>query len=550
MSRSSKSTPQNPASRPTVATAQAGRVPSNQAASAAGAAGPLGIKRKNVDEFEREAREKKRKARELRRERWADQRQAASIYKRKAKADGIDLKSIKGRGVTLCGWTQVASQGGAKLMMVDPGNDQDARAFWQGLHKCGGTWNCPVCTHAKAEKARISLNLGLAAARRLGLSPVMMTLTARHDRDMSLSDFWGALGQAERELKKSEPWKLLCGKPTKKNPHRPMRRGGFAKAIEVTRSDEAGWHPHAHIICLLDLSEELAIAAVETLRDEWLHQLNRVGLDGTSAAARRHAFDVQGAAEAGNYVAKWGAAEEMTGGAKKEAKGNSRSLWQLLRDARTGETKQERQAAEDLWYEGVRVMAGTHQLRMSPAFKKLVEEERERTPSATEELPEATEVWGCDLEKRDPTWTHMRHRRLRAIEAAERAGIESAYQAVQEVLMSIETDASDVSDDIDLIDDDDPLENMWTEPERGQRDASPWTTMRGAGEQEARQHGDGREDEEGEAARTLEGGGLGRASGPSCEGASASGERFRGVPAAAVAADRSASARSDRQDRC
>lgn len=339
-------------------------------------------------------------------------------------------------------------------MLVDLGDDQGARAFWSGLQRCGGVWNCPVCTQAKSEAARISLNLGLAAARRLGFSPVMMTLTARHSRDMSLSDFWGALGTAERELKASRAWKALNAKPSKARPQGgPMRRGGFAKAIEVTQSDRAGWHPHAHIICVLDLSEERAIAAIEELRDEWLHQLERVGLDGVSAAARKHSFQVQGAAAAGNYVAKWGAAEEMTGGAKKEGRDGSRSLWQLLRDARTGETAKDRQKAEDLWYEGVRVMAGVHQLRMSPAFKKMVEDEREKTASATEDLPEAAEVWGCGSEKHDPTWTYMRHRRLRAIEAAERAGIKGAHQAVQEVLMSMETDATDLGDDLEVIDD-------------------------------------------------------------------------------------------------
>lgn len=401
----------------------------------------LGNKRKNVDA--------------LRRERWADQRQAANIYRRKAEAEGVNLKSIKGRGVTLCGWTQIANQGGSRLMLVDLGDDHGAKAFWSGLQRCGGVWNCPVCTQAKAEAARISLNLGLAAARSLGLSPVMMTLTARHSWDMSLRDFWDALGTAEQELKRSRAWKRLTGKATKTRPDGPMRRGGFAKAIEVTQSNSSGWHPHAHIICLLDMSEERAIAAIEELRGEWLHQLNRVGLDGTSAAARRRAFDVQGAAQAGNYVAKWGAAEEMTGATKKEGRQGGRSMWQLLRDARTAETSQARQQAEDLWYEAVRVMTGVHQLRMSPAFRALVEEERERTDSEEQQQPEAVEVWRCGLVRHDPTWQHVRWKRLRAIEAAEKAGIAGARDAVIDVVTSPVFDADDLCEleNVDVIDD-------------------------------------------------------------------------------------------------
>lgn len=406
----------------------------------------LGNKRKNVDA--------------LRRERWADQRQAANIYRRNADAEGIDLREIKGRGVTLCGWTQIANKGGSRLMLVELGDDHGAKAFWSGLQRCGGVWNCPVCTQAKAEAARISLNLGLAAARRLGLSPVMMTLTARHSRDMSLQDFWDALSAAEKALKASDPWKKLNAKSTKKRGEGPMRRGGFAKAIEVTHSERAGWHPHAHIICLIDLPEDAAIEAVKVLRDEWLHQLNRAGLDGTSDAARRHAFQVQGAAAAGNYVTKWGAAEEMTGGAKKEGRKGGRSMWQLLRDARTAETSQARQKAEDLWYEAVRVMTGVHQLRMSPAFRALAEEERERTASEEEQQPEAVEVWRCGLVRNDPTWEHVRWKRLRAIEAAEKARLRGARDAVLDVVTSDRQDSDDLRveiEDFDLINkDDDP----------------------------------------------------------------------------------------------
>ncbi len=413
----------------------------------------LGNKRQNVDAS------KESTAKKLRRERWADQRQAANIYRRQAEQMGVSLKEIKGRGVTLCGWTQIANQGGSRLMLADPGDDGAARAFWTGIQKCTSGWVCPVCTHAKSEESRVSLNLGLAAARRLGLSPVMMTLTARHDKGMALRDFWAALSEAEQELKRSRPWKALNAKATKKRGPGPMRKGGFAKAVEVTHSEGAGWHPHPHVICLLDLPEDRAIAAMETLRDEWLHQLNRVGLDGSSAAARKHAFQVQGAAAAGNYVTKWGAAEEMTGQAKKEGKKESRTMWQLLRDARTGDTETKRVQAERLWFEAAQAMVGVHQLRMSPAFKALVEEERERAEVEVEkeEQAEAVQVWGCGLVRNDPTWEHVRWKRLRAIEAAEKAGLADARGAVLDVVTSARMDSDDLEyDPGSLIDDDAP----------------------------------------------------------------------------------------------
>ena len=52
-------------------------------------------------------------------------------------------------------------------------------------------------------------------------------------------------------------------------------------------------------------SQAEALDLVEKLREPWLASLRAEGLDGSGAA-----FQVQGATAAGNYVGKWGAAEE------------------------------------------------------------------------------------------------------------------------------------------------------------------------------------------------------------------------------------------------
>ena len=54
------------------------------------------------------------------------------------------------------------------------------------------------------------------------------------------------------------------------------------------------------------------MAVVERLRGAWLSALAAEGLDGNGAA-----FDVRGAAVAGDYVSKWGAADELVMGAAK-----------------------------------------------------------------------------------------------------------------------------------------------------------------------------------------------------------------------------------------
>lgn len=413
-----------------------------------GAQPSLGIIRQNVDAsgaVSDELAKKIRVKRDRRRDAFADQRRAAEIYKSMTHPD--DRKA--GRGVTFCGWTQIATQETRLVRLEGP----EKKAFYRGLHVCGLRWVCPVCTAKRSEESRQELNAALAVGRERGLVPVMVTLTARHHRKTSLADFWSKLGQAERELKKTRPWKKL---------NKQALEGGFAKAVEVTHSERNGWHPHFHLVMLARADDEAhAIEQVEELRAEWLHQLERVGLDGTSKAATERAFHVRGAAEAGNYVSKWGAAEELALGSTKEAKGlKGRTPWQLLRDARTADDERERQLAAALWWEFIQCFKGVHQLRQSPKFRELVAEYEPE--EAGEDEPEETEIY--NFGKRSDDWNQWdyggRSKRLRLVETAEAAATPTeANGAVAVLMVSDECDADllvDTGPDGDVIDDDWP----------------------------------------------------------------------------------------------
>lgn len=63
-------------------------------------------------------------------------------------------------------------------------------------------------------------------------------------------------------------------------------------------------------------TESSGIEDAETLRQPWLDALQKHGLSGTGAA-----FDVVGGSGVGQYVAKWGAAEELTLSGKKKGRG-------------------------------------------------------------------------------------------------------------------------------------------------------------------------------------------------------------------------------------
>ncbi len=405
----------------------------------------LGKIRQNVDAPAPSKQENKAKNRKMRRrERFADQRTAAQIYRSMV---GPNQKAA-GRGVTACGWSKIANKQ-VKLVRMD--GPDGAQAFYRGLQVCGLRWVCPCCTVKKSEESREALNAALRVARQQGLVPVMLTLTARHKRTTDLKEFWEALSQAEKQMKKSRPWRKL-------NARLP---GGFAKAVEITHGAN-GWHPHFHIVMMTDAkadedrtAEAVAVELVEDLRDEWLHQLNRVGLDGTTKAARDRSFDVRGAETVGDYITKWGAAEEMTLAATKVGKAKGRNPWELLRDARTAGTDADRMQAGALWWEFVQVMQGVHQLRQSPKFRELVKAYEPPEGEAQEE-PVETASFPFD----DPEWDRGRWRRLRMKEAAEQGQPEDVHQAVVEALWDMQTDADlfrDPDPDLgDVIEDIDP----------------------------------------------------------------------------------------------
>lgn len=348
-----------------------------------------------------------------RRELFADQRHAAQLMWQH------DTTGRPG-GVTLCGWTLIAGREVEVCRETAP--DKAPRGYLKGVQKCDRGWICPVCTRAKAEAGRRRVNALLSRGRREGWQMVMVTLTARHDRDTPLDWLWSAMSKASDELRGNHAWKRQL------NPDLV----GSIRAVEATHGAN-GWHPHFHVILVFpreaakDQAE--AIARAEVLRVAWMAELAKVGLTGNE-----HAFDVQGAAAAGSYLAKWGLAEELTLGGAKTGRAGGRTPWQLLRDSREGDTE-----AGQLWLEFVGVIAGTHQLRMTPGLRVMVNEELERLDA---EAPPREEPKAITLDRIDPEeWMETgRRRRVRIIEAAEARTRRQAEREVWAVRHGSETD--------------------------------------------------------------------------------------------------------------
>lgn len=387
-----------------------------------GLEGPLGIYPKSVGHFEAQEAAKAKETRRLeaRRELYKDLRTAALILRAESPA--------KVHAVAKCRWTKVA--GVVSLHLAETHEGGDLRASFRGVKVCGNIWGCPVCAARIAHKRQEEANAALAWARAVRVVPVMLTLTARHGRADTLAGLLDGMKEAKRALRQHRAWKSI-----------KSRIGGTITATEMTHGAN-GWHPHFHEILFIEAKDEAeALALVAPLGDAWRASLRGKGLDGAAAA-----FDAQGAGAAGDYLAKWGAGEELTlNGAKRGRKGG-RTPRQLLRLAGEGDAQ-----ARALWLEYFRATSGRRrrQLVWSPGLKAAVGLDEVEDVDAAQEDAAADEV-AAVAEWDGDGWRRVRPKRVRLLEAAERGGAAAVAAAERGP-----DDQISRADDFDILDTDD-----------------------------------------------------------------------------------------------
>lgn len=325
-----------------------------------------------------------------------------AAYKAKNTAANILRKQDEklatlGKRVSHCRYVAFSDQVG----LVKAGE----RARFDGLKSCNSVWCCPLCSARISAGRRDELNALLSGARSEGLAVVMLTLTASHKRGMVLAEWLEAFKLAKKALRNHRAWRSL----------KPLFAGSVT-ATEVTHSEANGFHPHFHELLLWKCSAEEALVAVEGLRSAWLASLAGVGLSGNE-----HAFQVQPASAAGEYVGKFGAAEELALSGAKSGRQGSRTPWQLLADA--GDTEN-RAACQDaaIWAEFAAAFRGRRQLVWSPGLKLrfgISEVSDDEIPDAApQEIPELLRVWPGSSDG----WREARRRSVSLLHAAESGG--------------------------------------------------------------------------------------------------------------------------------
>lgn len=229
--------------------------------------------------------------------------------RRRAGAEWVDIPFAR-QG--LCERRLIDGDAQAELRCVH--GDDGPRAYTAGTRKCGSVWLCPVCSAKIRSRRSLEVAAIAAAHSGAGLRMSMLTLTLRHRRQQSLSELLEGLCDSWRSLIQSAAWRTVRANLV-----------GMVRAIEVTRSDENGWHPHLHVLLLWD---EGGPVGLDHLREPWAERVDRrLGLRPNGHGLDHRELDA-GAAE---YVTK--IAAEMS---RADLKGG-RSFWHLIDAADDGE---------------------------------------------------------------------------------------------------------------------------------------------------------------------------------------------------------------------
>lgn len=309
-------------------------------------------------------------------------------------------------------------------------NKTKGTAHFRGLTTCANVWCCPVCSPRIAAKRKVELDALLSGSRAAGYSVVMLTLTARHTRKTKLGLFLDGMKGALKRLRQRKEWRRL-----------PLV--GSVTASEVTFGRNGG-HVHFHILVILETGTDQAQALVETLRPVWDVCLSSQGLTGNHAA-----FHVQNASAAGDYVAKFGAAEEMALQGNKKGRKESRTPWQLLEDARAGDKQ-----AMAQWVEFALVYRGRRQLVWSDGLKARfgIGEVSDDDAAAEDAAPDDVLVvrdWASQTE-----WRKVRSRRCAILYAIESGGsLDAAEMGITDREALSRMASGPVLEDCDYADD-------------------------------------------------------------------------------------------------
>lgn len=247
----------------------------------------------------------------------------------------------------------------------DPDNRQ---ARIGNVQTCGSVWSCPVCYEREALNEGLIIQKEIEYAKRNGLEPMMIVLTASHSKNMPLSVSKGSFKSAWDSFNAHRQWKKF----KKKYQVRYVIVNN-----DTTWTPANGWHYHKHLLLFLETDgidlKEAFLEADSVLTAIWQAQLEN---NGRSADSEHGLYVGERGKAATDYMAKLGLTVtndgklswEMTSSSTKD----SYNIWELLDLSMNSE-----KWATDLYLEYVHEMTGDNWIthgRGKTNMKKLVED--------------------------------------------------------------------------------------------------------------------------------------------------------------------------------
>jgi hypothetical protein len=316
--------------------------------------------------------------------------------------------------VRACGRVARTPDGGAVLRLS--GEEGQRSAGFAGLVTCGSPWACPCCARKIGARRAEDIRTLVDAVHARGGACALITLTVRHHRRHPLADLWTALNGAWSRVTSARRYRAECEQHGVE---------GWVRAVEVTRGEGSGWHPHAHLLVILDgpISQERLDELAGAWHDRFARALARRGheslADRGGLDARLVKADDGAGGALGTYLSK--IAREVTGGMIKDGRRGSRSPFAILRDGlATG-------LADDLeaWWEYEAASHGRRQVTWSQGIR-----DRYRLAPEESDAEIAAEDLGSDdlLALPAETWRELRAVGEELLAVAEDEGLVGAMR--------------------------------------------------------------------------------------------------------------------------
>lgn len=249
------------------------------------------------------------------------------------------------------------------------------KVFYDGLLVCSSVWNCPVCAAKISERRRKELEQAFDLYKKEGGHIALLTLTFSHKKIDRLKDILDMFSEATK--------KFMSGRAFQ-NIRNEIGMVGRVRALEVTYSENNGFHPHAHIALFYENAVNL-----DDLEDRmyllWEKACVKVGL----TVNRKHGLTLENGEKANDYISKhgkWGLDQELSKAHIKKAKNGSLTPFDFLREYLATEDKKYLL----LFREYAEHFKGKRQIQWSQGLKKrFVLEDKSDEQLAIEQIEEA-----------------------------------------------------------------------------------------------------------------------------------------------------------------